>query len=113
MTGNARSPLANVRSFHSSRATINVSMLSGLSFPEMENLGIEKKNFDCAEVVFRYSDIGTSRIEDVLGVVTSGRGALPTVCCGWGTNGGGSWILTDTMSMSLATSAKENHVSAS
>ena len=51
---------------------MNVSILSRLSFPELENLGIEKKNFDCAEVVSRYSDMGTDRIEESLGVETVG-----------------------------------------
>ena len=66
--GNTQSPLANVRSLHSLRATMNVSILSRLSFPELENLGIEKKNFDCAEVVSKYSDMGTNRMEEALGV---------------------------------------------
>ena len=92
---------------------MNVSMLSRLSFPELENLGIEKKNFDCAEVVSKYSDMGTDRIEEALGVETFGRGADPTVDFGWETNGGGCWILTDMTSISLATSAKENLVSES
>ena len=95
MTGNSRSPLANVRSLHSPRATMKVSMLSRLSFLELENLGIEKKNFDCAEVVFRYSDMGTDKIEEALGVETIGIGADPTVDFGWETNGGGCWILAD------------------
>ena len=47
---------------------MKISMLSRLSFPELENLGIEKKNFDCAEVVSRYSDMGTDKIEEALGV---------------------------------------------
>ena len=72
-------------------------MLSQLSFPELENLGIEKNNFDC----------------EVLGVETFGREADPTVDCGRETNGGDCWILADTMSMSLAILAKENLVSAS
>ena len=113
MTGNSRSPLANVRSLHSPRATMNVSMSSRLSFPELENLGIEKKNFDCAEVVSRYSDMGTDRIEEALGVNTMGVGADPIVDFGWETNGGGCWILEDMISRSLAISAKENLVSAS
>ena len=113
MTGNSRSPLANVRSLHSPRATMNISMLSRLSFPELENLGTEKKNFDCAEVVPRYSDMGTDRVEESLGVEAIGIEADPTVDFGWETNGGGCWILADIMSMSLATSAKENLVSAS
>ena len=92
---------------------MNVSMLSRLSLPELENLGIEKKNFDCAEVVSRYSDMGTDRIEEALGVETNGIGVDPTVDFGRETKGGGCWILADTMSMSLATSAKENLVSAS
>ena len=92
---------------------MNVPMLSRLSFPELENLGIEKKNFDCAEVVSRYSDMGTDRIEDALGVEAVGIDADPTVDFGWETNGGGCWILEDIMSMSLAISAKENLVSAS
>ena len=92
---------------------MNISMLSRLFFPELENLGIEKKNFDCADVVSKYSDMGTDRIEEVLGVESFGRGADLTDDCGWETNGGGCWILADTMSMSLATSAKENLVSAS
>ena len=63
-------------------------MLSRLSFPELENLGIEKKNFDCAEVVSKYSDMGTDKIEEVLGVVTLGIEADPVVDLGWETNGG-------------------------
>ena len=113
MTGNSRSPLANVRSLHSPRATMNISILSRLSFSELENLGIEKKNFDCAEVVSRYSDMGTDRVEESLGVEAIGIEADPPVACGWKTNGGGCWILADVMSMSLATLAKENLVSAS
>ena len=92
---------------------MKVSMLSRLSFPELENLGIKKKNFDCAEVVSRYSDMGTDRREEALGVETIGIEADPTVVFGWETNGGGCWILADIMSMSLTTSAKENLVSAS
>ena len=92
---------------------MKVSMLSRLSFPELENLGIEKKNFDCAEVVSKYSDMGTDKMEEVLGVVTLGIEADPVVDFGWETNGGGCWIFEDIMSMSLATSAKENLVSAS
>ena len=88
-------------------------MLSRLSFPELENLGIEQKNFDCAEVVSRYSDMGTDKIEEALGVETLGIEADPTVVFGWETNGGGCWILADMISMSLAMSAKENLVSAS
>ena len=57
--------------------------------------------------------MGTDNIEEVLGVETIGIGADPTVNFGWETNGGGCWILADMMSMSLATSAKENLVSAS
>ena len=68
---------------------MNVSILSRLSFPELENLGIEKKNFDCAEVVSRYSDIGTDRIQEALGVEAIGVGADPTVAFGWETNDGG------------------------
>ena len=45
-------------------------MLLRLSFPELENLGIEKNNFDCDEVVFRYSDVGTDKIEEALDVET-------------------------------------------
>ena len=74
---------------------MKVSMLSRLSFPELENLGIEKKNFDCAEVVSRYSDMGTDKIEEVLGVETIEIGVDPTVNFGWETNGGGCWILAD------------------
>ena len=92
---------------------MNVSILSRLSFPELENLGIEKNNFDCAEVVSRYSDMGTDRIEESLGVEAIGIEVDPTVDFGWETNGGGCWILEDIMSMSLAISAKENLVSAS
>ena len=65
---------------------MNVSMLSRLSFPELGNLGIEKKNFDCAEVVSRYSDMGTDRIEESLGVEAVGIEADPTVDFGWETN---------------------------
>ena len=68
---------------------MNVSMLSRLSFPELENLGIEKKNFDCAEVVSRYSDIDTDRIEEALGIEAIGVRGDPTVDFGWETNGGG------------------------
>ena len=92
---------------------MNVSMLSRLSFPELENLGIEKKNFDCAEVVSKYSDMGTDKIEESLGVETIGIDVDPTVDFGWETNGGGCRILADMISISLAISAKENLVSAS
>ena len=68
---------------------MNVSILSRLSFPELENLGIEKKNFDCAEVVSRYSDMGTDKVEETLSVETTGIGVDPTVDFGWETNGGG------------------------
>ena len=88
-------------------------MLSRLSFPELENLGIEKKNFNCAEVVSRYSDMGTDKIEEALGVETIGIGVDPTVDFGWETNGEGCWILADMILKSLAMSAKENLVSAS
>ena len=67
---------------------MNVSKLSRLSFPELEILGIEKKNFDCTEVVSRYSDMGNDTIEEALGVETIGVGADPTVDFGWETNGG-------------------------
>ena len=92
---------------------MNVSMLSRLSFPELENLGIEKKNFDCAEVVSRYSDMGTDKMEEALGVEAIGIEVDPTVDFGWETNGGGCWILADMISRSLAISAKENLVAAS
>ena len=80
---------------------MNVSMLSRLSFPELENLRIEKKNSDCAEVVSRYSDMGTDRVEESLGVEAIGIEADPTVDFGWETNGGGCWILEDIMSKEL------------
>ena len=80
---------------------MNVSMLSRLSFPELENLGIEKKNFYCAEVVSRYSDMGTDRIEDSLCAEAIGTEADPTVDFGWETNGGGCWILADMKILSL------------
>ena len=70
-------------------------MLSRLSFPESENLGIERKNFDCAEVVSRYSDMGTDKIEEALGVEAIGIEADPTVDFGWETNEGGCWILAE------------------
>ena len=92
---------------------MKVSMLSRLSFPELENLGIEKTNFNCAEVVSRYSDMGTDKIEEALGVEATGVGADPTVDFGWEINGGGCWILEDIISRSLAISVKENLVSAS
>ena len=57
--------------------------------------------------------MGTDRVEEALGVEALGIEADPTVDFGWETNGGGCWILEDIISMSLATSAKENLVSAS
>ena len=57
--------------------------------------------------------MGTDRIEEALGVEATGIGADPTVDFGWETNGGGCWILADTISRSLAIWAKENLVSAS
>ena len=55
----------------------------------------------------------TDKIEEALGVEAVGIEADPTVDFGWETYCGGCWILEDIMSMSLATSAKENLVSAS
>ena len=68
---------------------MNVSILSRLSFPELEKLDIEKKNFDCAEVVSRYFDMGTDRIEESLGVEAIGIEVDPSVDFGWETNGRG------------------------
>ena len=76
-------------------------------------MGIEKKNFDCAEVASKYSDMGTDKREEDLGVDTFGIGVDPTVDFGWETNGGGCWILADMISRSLAMSAIGNLVSAS
>ena len=59
------------------RLTMNISMLSLLSFPELENLGIEKKNFDCAVVVSRYSEVGTDDVGVGLGVVAFGGAVNP------------------------------------
>ena len=54
--------------------------------------------------------MGTDKIEEALGVETIGIGVDPTVDFGWETNGGGCWNLSDMISRSLATSAKENLV---
>ena len=55
-----RSPFASVRRSHSPSVTMKVSILSLLSFPELENFGIRENTFDCAVVVSVYSDLKTA-----------------------------------------------------
>ena len=111
--GTVLRPLANVRRSHSPSATWKVFMLSRLSFPKLENFVMAAKNFAFTVVDFKYPDWGTNNIVIEVGVGTLGAGIYRNVLGSWETNGGGCWTLADTISRSLAISAKENHISAS
>jgi hypothetical protein len=63
--------------------------------------------------VSKYSEIGTSRVGEVVGVETLSKGRVPIIGCGWETSGEGWLILVATRFIILSMSAKVNLISAS